>query len=423
MKTLKLFLICVMFAVPISVKAEMLRVNLVRDQQSVQIEAEFEFHVQNVYSGNTTAFPAGRYYLSVRGGNLYLDDTQLGDKIEITRKEGGALPKINQKRYNGRFSAVAMAGQVYLNNEVDLEFFLTSVLPGKSSPIWPDEAIKAQAIAARSYAKYMKLLNKSKLYDIRADDDELPFTGLGNEKMVISKMVQATAGQYLLDRDGMPAMAVTTNCTGGRTESAAEVFGVAYSYLQSVQDYDQDAPDSKWTYDVSPGVVQNLIEQTGEVITGKFRSIHLSPINEPGDDRTPTGRVKSILIRGEDGIARVNADTLVSQLELKSNLFDIETGVPLPDKVVAPIENYYGMEVGRKELPINWGGERPHTWQGMSKSTHILKGTKEEKITFRGRGKGHGVGLSVWGARGMANKKFSCAEILAHYYPNTKLVK
>lgn len=423
MKTLKLFLICVMFAVPISVKAEMLRVNLVRDQQSVQIEAENEFQVQNVYSGNITSFPAGRYYLSVRGGNLYLDDTQLGDNVQIIRKESGSLPQINQRRYNGRFCAAAKAGRVYLNNEVDLEFFITSVLPAKSSPIWPDEAIKAQAVAARSYAKYMKLLNKSKFYDIEANDKELTFTGLGNEKMMISKMVQATAGQYLLDRDGMPAMAVTTTCTGGRTESAAEAFGVAYSYLQSVVDYDQDAPDSKWTYDVSPGMVQNLIEQTGEVITGKFRSIHLSPINEPGDDRTSTGRVKSILIRGEDGIARVNADVLVNQLELKSALFDIETGVPLPDKVVAPIENYYGMEVGRKELPINWGGERPHTWQGMSKSTHILKGTKEEKITFRGRGKGHGVGLSVWGARGMANKKFNCAEILAHYYPNTKLVK
>ena len=51
------------------------------------------------------------------------------------------------------------------------------------------------------------------------------------------------------------------------------------------------------------------------------------------------------------------------------------------------------------------------------------KGTKEEKVTFRGLGKGHGVGLSVWGARGLANKRYTYEQILAHYYPNTKLVK
>lgn len=419
----RLFLTLLLMFITVTVFAEDIRVNLLRDQESVQVEALAPFAVTDLNTGNHKDINAGRYYLSVRGGALYLNDDMIGDKVQISRKDGGELPMINQKQYNGVFYATPRAGRVHLNNVVDLEFFLTSVLPSKTSPIWPDEALKAQAVAARSYAKYMKLLNKDNTYDIEAIDKELTFNGLGKEKVVISNALQATVGQYLKDRDGMPAMAVTTACTGGRTESATEAFGVAYSYLQSVPDFDSDCPDYRWSMEFTPGMIRNIIEQYGDVIVGKIRSIHLSPLTEPGDDRTGSGRVKTLLIRGEDGIARIEAYNLIQQLELKSSLFDIETGVPLPTKLDAPIMNYYGVEVGRKEIPINLGENRPHTWQGMSKSAHVLKGTKEEKITFRGLGKGHGVGLSVWGARGLANKRYTYEQILAHYYPNTKLVK
>ncbi len=410
--------------VNIIVYAENIRVSLVHNQESVQIENENEFIVEDLHTGKIQEMPAGKYFLNVRGSFLYLNDQKVGDKIKISRKDNGSMPTVNQRRYNGDLIARARTGFVYLNNEVDLEFFVASVLPHKSSPIWPDEAIKAQAVAARSYAKYMKILNADKTYDIDANDEELPFVGLGDEKIVITKMVQATVGQYLLDKDGIPAMAVTTSSSGGRTESAVNAFGVAYSYLQSVEDFDKDSPDFNWTYDVNPSMVRNLLEESGGVILGKLKNIYLSPLNTPGNDRTDTGRVKTIMIQGEDGIGRVDVNLLVRQLDLKSTLFDIETGIPMPDKVVAPITNYYGIEIGRKELPINWGEERPHTWQGLNKSGHVLKGTKDERVTFRGRGKGHGVGLSVWGARGLVlAKKYTYEQILAHYYPNTQLVK
>lgn len=421
---LKIILILFAIFLQFTAQAETIRVSLVHNQESVQIQNENSFLVHDLYSGNKKEIPAGKYFLNVRGGVLYLDDIKLGDKVRITRQEGGSLPLINQRQYNGEFTVTARAGYVYLNNEIDLEFFVSSVLPQKTSPIWPDEAIKAQAVAARSYAKYMKLLNREKRYDIDANDDELPFIGLGNEKNMITKMVQQTAGQYLLDHDDMPVMAVTTSSTGGRTEKGENVFGIDYSYLQSVEDFDEDSPDYNWSFDVSPNTIRNLLEQSGERIFGKLKNIYLTPLTSPGSDRTETGRVKTIMIQGEDGIGRVDAQTLAKQLELKSTLFEIETGVPFPDKVVAPIKNYYGMEIGRKEMPIEWGEERPRSWQGMHKAGHILKGTKEERITFHGKGKGHGAGLSVWGARGLVNaKKYNYEAILAYYYPNTKLVK
>ena len=114
----------------------------------MQIQNENSFLVHDLYSGNKKEIPAGKYFLNVRGGVLYLDDIKLGDKVRITRQEGGSLPLINQRQYNGEFTVTARAGYVYLNNEIDLEFFVSSVLPQKTSPIWPDEAIKAQALAA-----------------------------------------------------------------------------------------------------------------------------------------------------------------------------------------------------------------------------------------------------------------------------------
>lgn len=419
----KLFLSLLICSLPLTVAAENIRVSLAKDQQSVPLEAENEFEVVNLASGAKQVIPAGTYYLNERSGEIYLSDLRGGARIQINRKEGSAMPGLAHKRYNGKLVAFAKRGRVQVNNEVDLEFFITSALPGKTSPIWPDEAIKAQAVAARSYAKYMKLLNKEKDFDIEATNQELPFDGLGNEKVAISKMIQATRGQYLQDRDGMPAMAITTSSTGGRTESAVNAFGVSYSYLQSVEDYDSDAPDYNWTYDANPAMVQNFLEQTGEVYLGKLTSISLSPMSEPGEDRTSTGRVKTMQLRGADGVAKVPISMLMTQLELKSSLFDVETGIPLPDNLDAPIYNYYGMEVGRKNIAINWGNKRPKTWQGIHKGTHNLTGDKEERITFRGRGKGHGVGLSVWGARGMANKNIKYDAILAHYYRNTKLIK
>ena len=112
-------------------------------------------------------------------------------------------------------------------------------------------------------------------------------------------------------------------------------------------------------------------------------------------------------------------------LSLNSTLFDVETGVPVPDTLNVPITNYYGMQIGSKDINIKVKDQGEPVWKNVIRSYHLLSGGKEEKITFRGKGKGEGVGLSVWGARGMANAsdKNTYRKILAHYYPGTSLIK
>lgn len=291
--------------------------------------------------------------------------------------------------------------------------------------VWPDEVIKAQAVAARSYAMY-KMQQSKNAYALLATDKELPYEGTGKriEKDAVTKLIQATKGQYLADAYGSAIEAVTTSSTGGRTESALNLWGTPVSYLQSVEDYDSDSPEYTWERRVTPALLESLAAQRGYT-TGKLTSIRLSPLDDAGVDRTPTGRVKYIILSGEAGAVKISGSELQDLLGLNSTLFDIETGTPVPETLKVPIEDHYGMEIGSKDIGIKVNESKKPVWKNLVRSYHLLGGGKEEKIIFRGKGKGSGLGLSAWGARGMANAdaKATYKTILAHYYPGIQLVR
>lgn len=259
------------------------------------------------------------------------------------------------------------------------------------------------------------------IYDIKAIDPELRYEGTGKniEKTAITKLISATAGEYLVDYKDYPINAVTTSSSGGQTE---ELEG--YYYLKSVKDFDEDSPDNKWEKRVSPYILHNYVEQGGHSI-GKLKSILLSPMYEKGNDRYASGRVRYLILTGDKGSAQVQGKELADILDLPSTLFDIKTGVPAPEKMDIPILTDYGYEIGSKEMPIKVNESDKPVWSNLRKSYHLLGDDKDEVITFKGKGRGNGVGLSVWGARGMveADDTTTYVKILAHYYPGTRLVK
>lgn len=424
----KLLLICIMLLclgnASFAFASDDLRVALVYGQYSAEISCDDEFTVEDLATGKVSTIPEGKYFLNVKEGKLTMGEQTFSHKIKINRFEGKSLPQINKRRYTGTLVAQSQGDKLLINNIVNLELYLCSVLPAKTMPIWPDEAIKAQAVAARSYARYMMWQNADNAYDITANDKELTYQGTGAEKAAISKFIKATAGQILVDGAGNPVQAVSTSSTGGKTASAKEVLGREVSYLQSVEDYDSDSPEYKWEYHASPIMVRNFLEQNGYAV-GKLESIRLSPLDEPDIDRSATGRVNYLIIAGDAGVVKISGLELMQLLSLNSTLFDVETGVPVPDTLNVPITNYYGMQVGSKDIDIKVKDKGEPVWKNVIRSYHLLSGGKEEKIIFRGKGKGEGVGLSVWGARGMANasSKNTYKKILAHYYPGTSLVK
>lgn len=406
--------------------AEQIRVGIVVGQATAELSCEDEFTVRDS-AGKTTTMPKGKYFIHVQQGKLFFDDNnEFGNEAFVAAAAGKSSPQINKRSYKGDFQLRAeQVDKLLVVNILPLENYLASVLPAKTMVVWPDEVIKAQAVAARSYAMY-KMEQSKNAYALLATDKELPYEGTGKriEKSAVTKLIQATKGQYLADAYGRAIEAVTTSSTGGRTESALNLWGTPVSYLQSVEDYDSDSPEYTWERRVSPAFLEGLLAQRGYA-AGKLTSIRLSPLDDAGVDRTPTGRVKYIILSGEAATVKISGDELVELLGLNSALFELETGTPVPETLKVPIEDYYGMEIGSKDIDIKVNESKKPVWKNLVRSYHLLGGGKEEKIIFHGKGKGSGLGLSAWGARGLANAdaKATYKTILAHYYPGAKLVR
>ena len=415
------------FAAVLPAQARDLRVALVEGQYNAEISCDDEFLVRDA-SGEEAVLPKGKYFLHVEDEKLVLGDYAFLNDITILSLEGKKAPSVNRRSYKGSYHASRQGDFLLVNNVLPLEAYLYSVLPAKTMPVWPDEVIKAQAVAARSYTLHMMAQNVAEAYDLSANDKELKYEGTGKrvERLPISKLVHDTEGEYLADGSGMPACTVTTSSSGGRTEQGA------YAYLPSLLDDDSDAPDFTWERRFASYLVQGLLEQRGYVI-GTLQSIRLSPLKDEdetaspwGGDRTEsTGRVKYLIFSGDAGTVQVSGEEFAELLDLNSTLFDIDTGVPVPETLKIPINNYWGAEIGHKDIPIKINKDDSPVWKDLRRSYHLVSGSKEEKLLIRGSGKGPGIGLSGWGARGMynANDKLTYKDILAYYYPGTHLIK
>lgn len=411
------------FGLSKSEAAELIRVALVHDQATAEISCDSDFEVQS--GSNKSILPKGKYFLHVIDGKLAMDEQHVfGSTLYLSPIEGKASPKVNQRSYKGYLRALVDNEKILVVNYVDLEQFLASVLPAKTMVVWPDEGIKAQAIAARSYALYQKRLHRDKQYDLTANDQELPYEGTGPriEKAGITKLIMATRGQFLVDEQGLPIEAVTTSSSGGLTEAASGAWGREISYLKSVADYDSDSPDYQWEYRATPALLEGQLAQRGYTV-GKLNSVRLSPLDTPDEDRTATGRVRYLILSGSAGTVKISGAELAEIIGLKSTLFDLETGTPPPETLKVPIEDRYGFEVGSKDIDIKVKEDERPVWNRLLRSYHMLSGGKEEKIIFHGKGRGTGLGLSAWGARGMVvnNEKITASQILEHYYPGTQI--
>ncbi len=427
----------VLFTVPVHASS-VIDVALTVSQFSAELVVPASF-VATEPDGAKATLNKGKYFIAADQGKIKLGDRTLdsGTVLEIAEQEeksgapaGSPLRHftVNRQEYRGTLKLYLTNDGKSLTvvNRVPMEYYVNSVLGPKSSPIWPDEAIKAQAVAVRSLAWYYKHHPESRLFDVRAVEPETFYGGIRNENKNITKVAAQTAGQVLYF-NGSPAMTYTCESSGGRTVSAAEILQTDIPYLQAVDDYDTDCPSFTWEKKIEAVTISRLLEQGGHKL-GRLRGYRISDSEKPDPkDRYPSGRVKTITWQGELGSATITGQELADMLALSSNWFDVYITDPVPQKLDVPIENGYGIEVGRKQIPIEIRGREEKSWQSVIPGYHFLEGSAEETILFKGKGIGRGLGLSKWGAKGMADTASENAEnyyktILQHYYPGTELV-
>lgn len=301
--------------------------------------------------------PGGRSInVSPEGGQVRLA-SWLGSSFWVEPTDGGYV-FIGDRWYRGRVLLIPSASGVTAVNFVDLESYLYSVLGGEMPTNWPLEALKSQAVAARSYALYRRSRSQSAEYDVVSTTASQVYKGLEAEAPSTRTAVDATRNQ-VLTYGGQIIEAVFHSSSGGYTENVEDVWQQPLPYLRAVQDYDAGAPVYQWSVSIP-------MAEFAQRITGVGYLTAATP-----ERTTPHGRVVSIRMEGDSGSRLLSGNEVRQALGLKSTLFSIDVA--------------------------------------------------GDTVNISGRGFGHGLGLSQWGAHNMAQQGRNYQEILTHYYMGTTL--
>lgn len=356
-----------------SVKQEPdLRVGLAVKQGSVTVGLVGGKGTARTEAGKSVSLAAGQSYaVRWQNGAFIVGREKLRGEILIIRpsdKSDGGLA-LDGRRYRGALELRHRGGGLTAVNIVPVDGYLRSVVPEEMPVDWPAEAIKAQSVAARSFALASRGRHASEGYDLCTTTHCQLYTGTAAEKSASDAAIKATRGE-VLTYGGKPIEALFHTDSGGMTENSEDVWGSHVPYLRAAKD--TPAKTMPWTKTISRADLERKLAAKGHDI-GKVRSIALSPlaIGRAAKDRTASGRVKTMTVKGTKGTATLSGTTWRSLLGLKSTLFDAKLA--------------------------------------------------KDMVTFTGYGSGHGLGISQWGAERMATRGASYADILHHYYTGTKL--
>ena len=203
-------------------------------------------------------------------------------------RAGKAPLSLDGVAYRGTLEVTSQGGFLRVVNVVGLEDYVQGVVAGEMPHSWPIEALKAQAVAARSYA--LKNLLKGKPYDLYSDVRSQAYGGIAAEQPESSAAVRATAGR-IVTYGGEVAATYYFSSSGGRTASAADVFGTAVPYLVSRPDpWDKASPYYRWgPILVGARTVQAKLGLTSRVVdaaaitrpSGRLRSLTLDTLTGP----------------------------------------------------------------------------------------------------------------------------------------------
>lgn len=299
---------------------------------------------------------------------------QAGSMVEIDgrRATGFRLRSERPIRLNGRDYAATLevlrnGGGLAVVNELPLEDYLAGVLRAETGERWPYEALRAQAIVARTYAAYHRMISAAKTYHIVASTAHQQYVGRVPPASPVWGAVRETAGQVLLwEGELFPAFYHTES--GGYTEDPRTVFAASNmpALRPVVCPFSAGSPHFYWTLDLKIADISAALRRNG-LDVGTVSAIEVT-------ERTPSLRATLVTARGTRGSARIRGNDFRRMLgydTLKSTLFAV-----------------------------------------------ALDG---DTARFAGRGYGHGVGLCQWGARGMAEQGYTAPRILEFYYPGATL--
>jgi stage II sporulation protein D len=277
------------------------RVLVAESRPSLKIRSAAPFRIRDVF-GTMHPFAAGDLVL---GPKLRVQvngtPTELTGPLVVLP---GSAPLELDRPYRGQLELAVAAGKLSAVNVVGLEQYLAGVVPKEMPSSWPDEALKAQAVAARSYALSHRLAGKG--FDLYADVRSQVYGGIAAEHPRTTAAITATKGEVLL-WEGKPIDALFHSTSGGATVDAAESFGKPVPYLVGVDDPHSDlSPVHRW----GPTPVPETVLRKGLGLRASVTSLELT--------RSPSGRVARAQVLGAAGATTVTGTALRSAAAIRS---------------------------------------------------------------------------------------------------------
>ena len=302
----------------------------------------------------------GPWAVGATDGKVSIDGSRLPASAVVMRPEG-SLFRLDGRLYRGSLIVtVDPEGALTAIEVLSLDDYLRGVVTREMSPRWPLEALKAQVVAARTFAAYR--VSPSGHARPFLTEFDLAYGGYSAETWIGDRAVKETEGQAM-EYEGRLFAAYFSSTCGGATSSAAHVWGEGpFRPLDGAQcDWCRDSPHYTWTLSLKAADLAAVLSEFGvnEVTT----------LRAAGVD--PAGYAKEVVVNGNVTIPVYGFRRVVGSHSFKSIAFQVR-------------KTAVGFE-------------------------------------FTGRGWGHGVGLCQWGARGLADEGKGWREILQQYYPGAEI--
>jgi stage II sporulation protein D len=363
--------------------APSIRVLLASDVQRLEIRTD---NVIWVADERDQARPYwAKLRLEVRGQAIVLNGSRIeGDRVMLRTGEqdlklwlpqpngngNGAPPRPADDtptlQVSGLVQLVLRGNGVLVINHVDLEEYVKGVVPSEVNSAWHPEMLKAQAVAARTYALYQQMLGASREYDVAASIQDQVYRGRHGVDARVEQAVESTRGQ-VVTHEGAPIYAAFSSTAAGLTEDAVVVWSKDLPYLKGVEcPFDIESPYYQWKVSFKLETLEKNLRQLGFAV-GTIAT--LTPLTQSRAGRVATLRILhskgELVIRGED----------------------------------------LRKAVGYTVIP----------------STQFTIDSIGDEVVLSGYGAGHAVGLCQWGAKELAQLGYSYSSILRYYYPGTEL--
>ncbi len=337
----------------------------IRSDRSIPLIIKGESFSEKKIKGLTLKTDNDKSILFFDRNKQKIYNLKINDKFQIKSPDGRGI-WVGQKRYSGLLNLLILDSEILIVNVLGIEKYLSSVVGSEMPSKWPIEALKAQAIASRTYALKQK---GNSLYDIDSTQKHQVYNGLESRTHKTIRAVRSTKSLVLTYKNKL-INALFHSSSGGMTENSQDVWKNSYPYLISVRDFDKKNPKLKWQKSFSNEELQNLFP-----IIGGINKIEIVDI-------TDTGRIKNAKLFGNLGTQQFSGVDLRNRMNLKSTFMRFKF-----------TEN-------RNKISDN---ENPNR-------------VSDKKLVIVGYGSGHGVGMSQWGVRYMASKGQKAEKILKHFY-------